>query len=110
MFIASDPSYRGVETALRIRDLARELKLNIRRIALLVSRVRDGLPDKIREAAEKGNLEIAGVIPEDPLIREYDEEGKPLVDVPADSAARQAVVKILRKYVDVEPISGAKAG
>jgi CO dehydrogenase maturation factor len=108
MFISSDPSYRGVETALRIRDLARELKLNIRRIALLVSRVRDGIPERLLEAADKGNLEIAGAVPEDPLIRDFDEEGKPLVDVPADSAARQAVEKILRKYV--EPIAGEKAG
>jgi CO dehydrogenase maturation factor len=108
MFIASDPSYRGVETALRIRDLARELKLNIRRVALLVSRVRDGLPDKLREAAEKGNLEIAGAIPEDPLIRELDEEGKPLVEVPQNSPARQAVERILMAYV--EPMASAGSG
>jgi CO dehydrogenase maturation factor len=84
------------------------LKLNIRRVALLVSRVRDGLPDKLREAADKGNLEIAGAIPEDPLIRELDEEGKPLVEVPQNSPARQSVERILMAYV--EPMASAGSG
>jgi len=108
MFIASDPSRRGVETALRIRDLARDLKLNIRRMALLVNRLRDGLPDKLRRAAEERNLEIAGMVPEDPLISDLDEEGKPLVEVPEDSPARRAVEAILSKYV--EPLAGKEAG
>jgi len=103
MFIASDPTVRGVRTALRIRDLARELKLDIRRIALVVSRVRDGLPENLRRLAEEANLELAGVVPEDPLIVELDEEGKPLVELPAESVARQAVEDIVSRYLDAAP-------
>jgi len=103
MFIASDPTVRGVRTALRIRDLARELKLDIRRIALVVSRVRDGLPENLRRLAEEANLELAGVVPEDPLIVELDEEGKPLVELPAESAARRAVEDIVSRYLDAAP-------
>jgi CO dehydrogenase maturation factor len=99
MFIASDTSVRGVRTALRIRDLVRELKLDIRRIALVVSRVRDGLPENLRAIAEEANLEIAGVIPDDPMIRDYDESGKPLLDLPPESVARQAVEKIVGSHL-----------
>ena len=99
MFIASDPSVRGVRTALRIRDLARELKLDIRRMAMVVSRVRDGLPENLRAIAEEGNLEVAGVIPDDPLITDLDEGGKPILDLPADSPARQAVEGIISRYL-----------
>lgn len=99
MFIASDPTVKGVRTALRIRDLVRELKLDIRRMALVVCRVQDGLPDNLREIAEEGNLEIAGVVPHDPLVVKLDEEGKALVELPLESSARQAVDDILSKYL-----------
>ena len=99
MFIASDPTVRGVRTALRIRDLARELKLDIRRIALVVSRVKDGLPENLRAIADESNLEIAGTVPEDPLISALDEEGGAIVSLPPDSPARVAVEEILARYV-----------
>ena len=99
MFIASDPTVRGVETALRIRDLARELKLNIARMALVVSRVRNGLPENLRAIAEAGNLEIAGAVPDDEAIRDYDETGRALSELPEGSAARQAVEEILAAYI-----------
>jgi CO dehydrogenase maturation factor len=100
MFIASDPSVRGVRTALRIRDLARELKLDIRRMALVVSRVRDGLPENLRAIAGDAHLEVAGAIPEDPLVMDLDEAGKPLTELPEVSEARKAVEEILRKYLN----------
>lgn len=99
MFIASDPTVRGVQTALRIRDLARELKLDIRRMALVISRVRDGLPENLRGIAEEGNLEIAGWVPDDDLLRDYDESGKALTDLPEESPARRAIEGILEDYV-----------
>ncbi len=100
MFITSDPTVRGVETALRIRDLARELKLNIARMALVVSRVRNGLPENLRAIAEGGNLEIAGAVPDDEAIRDYDEAGRALSDLPEGSPAREAVEGILAAYVE----------
>lgn len=99
MFIASDPTVKGIRTALRIRDLVRELKLDIRRMALVVCRVQDGIPDHLREIAEEGNLEIAGVVPHDPLVVKYDEEGKPIIALPLESLARRAVEDILPRYL-----------
>jgi CO dehydrogenase maturation factor len=99
MFISSDPTVRGVETAVRIRDLARELKLNIARMALVVSRVRNGLPDNLRAIAEEANLEIAGAVPDDEAIRDFDEEGRALSELPEGSMARHAVEEILAAYV-----------
>ncbi|OFW56130.1 MAG: carbon monoxide dehydrogenase [Candidatus Solincola sediminis] len=101
MFIASDPSVRGIRTALSIRDLARELKLDIKRMALVVTRVRDGLPQNLRAIAEEANLEVAGVIPEDEMIRDFDEQGKALSALPEDSSARQAVNRILDGYLEL---------
>lgn len=108
MFIASDPTMRGVETALRIRDLARELKLDIARMALVVSRVRNGLTDNLRALAEEGNLEVAGAVPDDDMLREFDEVGKALSDLPPESSARRGVEEILGAYL--KPAAGAKGG
>jgi CO dehydrogenase maturation factor len=99
MFIVSDPSVRGVRTALGIRDLARELKLEIKKMALVVTRVRNGLPANLRTLADEANLEVAGVIPEDEMVREFDEEGKALSALPEDSSARRAVNEILDAYL-----------
>lgn len=102
MFIASDPSVRGIRTALSIRDLARELKLDIKRMALVVTRVQDGLPENLRALAKEANLEVAGVIPEDPMVRSFDEQGKALSELPEDSSARRAIEEILGAYLDLE--------
>ena len=100
MFIMSDATVRGVETALRIRDLAREMKLELRRLALVVTRVQGELPGAVRERAEEGNLPLAGWIPDDPLVRELDEEGRPLVELPEESAAWKETRRILDWWMD----------
>ncbi len=105
MFITSDPTVRGVETALRIRDLARELKLNIARMALVVSRARNGFPDNLRAIAEAGSLEIAGAVPDDDEVRSFDEEGKALSELPGSSPARKSIEEILAAYVEA-PAAG----
>jgi CO dehydrogenase maturation factor len=104
MFIISDPSVRGVRTALGIRDLARELKLDIKRMALVVTRVRNGLPENLRALAEEANLEVAGVVPEDEMVREFDEEGKALSNLPDESSARRAVNQILDAYLALDGV------
>lgn len=96
MIIMSDATVRGVETALRIRDLGREMSLELKRIALVISRVQDGcIPEGVARRAEEGNLKIAGFLPDDPLVREYDGAGRPLLELPDESAAYQAVRSIL---------------
>lgn len=101
MIIMSDATVRGVETALRIRELAREMSLELKRLALVISRVRDGIPEGVARRAEDGNLKIAGFLPDDPLLRELDGDGRPLVELPADSLAYQAVKAILDENVVV---------
>ncbi len=103
MFVSSDPTVRGVETAVRIRDLARDLKLNIARIALVVTMVRNGLPDNLRAIAENGNLDIAGAVPDDDMVTDFDQAGTALSDLPEESPARQAIEEILAAYVHVSP-------
>ncbi|MBE9580539.1 MAG: AAA family ATPase [Proteobacteria bacterium] len=99
LLIASDPSQRGIQAARRIRDLARDLKLEIKKEILVINRVNGHLPPEIKDAADAAGLNLAGCVPEDPLISRYDTEGRPTVELPEDAVSVQALNKIFEGTV-----------
>ncbi|MBU4385944.1 MAG: AAA family ATPase [Actinobacteria bacterium] len=99
MFVVSDPSRRGLETAARIRALARELKLEIRKIFLVVSRVREPVGGDLERSIESTGMDLAGVIPEDEQVSRLDVAGKPLTELPPDSTAVEAVRNIMENVL-----------
>ncbi len=64
---------------------------------VIANRVRDGLPPRTKEEIDKQGLALAGIIPEDPLIAEFDSQGKPTLELPNDSIALQAAYSIFQK-------------
>ncbi|MFI5332406.1 MAG: shikimate kinase, partial [Desulfobaccales bacterium] len=48
---------------------------------------------------ETSLMELAGLIPEDPLIAEYDSQGRPTYQLPANSPALQAAYEIFAKLL-----------
>jgi len=99
LLIISDPSVRGVITAARIRDLIKELNLEVRHSFLLLNRVQNGLQPEIEAQANKLSLPVAGTIPADPVLYEYDLEGKPTFTLPRDSKALRSSWEIFEKLV-----------
>ncbi len=99
MFIMSDPSQRGLVTAMRIRDLAKEMEIAVGRFYLVVSRVRGPLAGPLASAVEGLDIELAGVIPDDTELSRLDEEGRPLLELSDDSAARTAVREIMEEVL-----------
>lgn len=99
MFAVTDSSVRGIRSAGRIKDLIAELKLNIGKLALIVNRVPEGLEEATRAEIEALGIELAGVIPHDPNVYQYDLEGKATFLLPDDSPAVVAVASILDKYL-----------
>ncbi|NOY53506.1 MAG: carbon monoxide dehydrogenase [Deltaproteobacteria bacterium] len=95
LLLMSDASRRGVQAAHRVQGLVNELKLNIKRTALILNRV-EGEPDPelLRYIKEQGMI-VAGVVPADPAITEYDARGKPIIQLPDDSPVVVAFEKIL---------------
>lgn len=106
LFIVSDSSRRGILTAARIRDLIRDLNLNIRRDLLVVNRVPGELSADILDEIKKQNLELAGAIPQDEEIYRYDLAGKPTFDLPETSPAVQAARRILERFIHETAASG----
>lgn len=98
LLIISDASRRGVQAAGRIQALAREVNINVKQMGLIVTKAPEGKLDAgIEEEIEKQDLNLLGVIPMDPQVYAYDCAGKPTVDLPDNSLAKQEVKKIMQK-------------
>jgi CO dehydrogenase maturation factor len=98
LLLVTDCSRRSVQAVARIRDLAKELKLSVGDIHLIVNKVPNGiLNDGIKEEIAKHNLDLIGVVPMDEMIYEYDSSGRPLVNLPEDSKSKIAINEIIDK-------------
>jgi CO dehydrogenase maturation factor len=97
LLIVSDPTMRGLKTAERVTQLIEELKTQVSNTRLIINRVPTGsddepaLPLELSEFIDEKGLKLAGLIPMDPLVAEYDVVGQPLVQLPQESPARRAV-------------------
>jgi CO dehydrogenase maturation factor len=99
LLMISDPTVRGVMAAARIRDLIGELNLEVGKAFLLLNRVQNGLQPDIASQAERLSLSVAGAIPADPVVYEYDMEGKPTATLPRDSRAVQSSWEVFDRLV-----------
>jgi len=99
LFVVSDPTRRGILTAARIRDLIHELDLRILRDILVINRVQGEPAPDLSAEAKKQNLELAGTIPVDELVYQYDLEGRPTFHLPSGSRSVQAARSIFEKCI-----------
>jgi len=99
LLLVADPSWRSIQAARRLQDLARQLKLGVGRAALVVNRLENGLSERSQAEIDAQGLELAGLIPQDPLVAEYDREGRPTYTLPQDSVALQAAYDLLAKLL-----------
>jgi CO dehydrogenase maturation factor len=99
LIVVSDPTRRGVQSAARIFELTRELRLNIDRKALVVNQAKNGQLDSIRKAVEGFQMDLAGVIPEDDLVRDFDLTGRPTTELGRDSKALEAAYGVFEKIL-----------
>jgi CO dehydrogenase maturation factor len=97
IILVSDCSRRGIQAAGRIAQMINELGLKVQKTGLIVNRAPDGImSDSIKEEIALQSLDLLGVIPQDPLVYEYDSEGIPLIQLPMESKMRQALNDIMQ--------------
>ncbi len=94
LLVVSDPSRRGIQAAARILVLTQELPLNIKKKVFLVNQAKENQEADIEKSAKEFGLELSGIIPEDPLIREFDVSGKPTTQLTMESKAVEKAFKI----------------
>jgi len=95
LFMVTDPTKRGMETAKVIEALAKRLEVRFARSCLIVNKVTEQDRDFCRESG----MEITGTVPLDENITRYDREGKPFLFLPDDSPAVLAIQELMTKTV-----------
>ena len=91
LFIISNHSVKGVRTVARIRDLVAELKLVVKKQAVLINFAPTKLAPMVSEELARLGIEPTLLIPEDEQVHQYDLELKPLLDLPDTAKAVRAV-------------------
>lgn len=94
LILMTDPSLRGLRTLGRIKDLISELSLDVRKLGVVVSRTQNGLSQEFHQEIKRIGLNLAGIIPNDPLIYQHDSKGIPLTKLSPDALSKSAVREI----------------
>jgi CO dehydrogenase maturation factor len=108
LLIASDYSVKGIRTATRIRELVDGLKLDVKRVSFIVTRVPAALDEHITGELAELRIEPIAFIPMDPQIQRFDLEQRSLLELPDTSPAVQAVKKLIDNILVQNPVGGAK--
>jgi CO dehydrogenase maturation factor len=99
LLVVSDTSRRSLQSAFRINELARKLNIGVGQSFLIVNQVKAPLAEPVHDAIAQSGLTLAGTIPEDPAVYEFDLNGKPTIDLPEDNLTVQAAYRIFEKII-----------
>jgi CO dehydrogenase maturation factor len=99
LLIVADTSRRGLQAGLRIDKLARELNIGVGKSYLIINQAKSDIPSKVLDIISQDGLELAGIVPEDDAVYEYDLNGKPTIDIGEDNRAVQMVYSIFDRII-----------
>lgn len=99
LLIITDPSRRGLQSAIRIDDLAGRLNIGVGKSYVVINQVKEAPSEKALEMIHEGGLELAGTVPEDRTIYDFDFNGRPTIEMPEDSSSVQAAFGIFEKIM-----------
>jgi CO dehydrogenase maturation factor len=94
LLLVTDASQRGLFAAEAMVALSKELDINVRQRYLIVNRVLGQLPGSFRARIDAMGVPLLAMVPYDAQLVEFDGEGRPLVDLPADAPVSHAVEAI----------------
>ncbi len=98
LFLVTDYALRGLRAVRRIHSMLDSLKLEVKEIAIIVTRGPEELSDTFLKEVKETGIPIAGIIPQDPALLEYDMERRSILDLPDDSLSVAALNKIMDEY------------
>ncbi len=100
LLLVSDASLRGLVAAETMVGLSKELEINVRHAYLVINRVQGELSPALRAKAETLGVPLLETLPYDPQVVEFDSQGRPLVELPADAALSKAVTGIAERLLN----------
>jgi CO dehydrogenase maturation factor len=100
LFVVSDASKIGIETAGRIKQLGKAMDISIGRNMLVINRATNGTTTKLEDTTIKQGFDEVHIISDDDTVEEYNIEGKSLLSLPKESKAVSDVVIILTQMME----------
>ncbi len=100
LLIVSDTSRRGLQTAIRINRLANELNIGVSKSYLIINKTKEKPSDVAVNMIKDNGIEIAGTIPDDNTLYEYDLNGIPTIKMPNDNKAVKAAFEIFNTILN----------
>jgi CO dehydrogenase maturation factor len=99
LLIVSDSSRRGIQAAIRIDDLAKRLNIVVGKSYAVINQIKEAPSDQALKMIEAGGLELAGTVPEDRTVYDFDFNGRPTIEMPEDCPSVQAAFTIFDKIL-----------
>ncbi|MFP4039555.1 MAG: AAA family ATPase [Desulfosudaceae bacterium] len=100
LLIVTDASRRGLQAAVRIHELAMQLNIGMKKSYLILNQARQEPSEKVLEIIKDSGLELAGAIPADDTLVDFDFEGRPTIELPDDNPALKAAYAIFDKIIE----------
>jgi len=88
MFVVLDQSKLSLNTALRIKGLAKEVDINFKKLFLVQNK---GQNKNFEKEAEKAGIKVIGILPEDKEIMRLYSEGKAIIGIDKKAGAFEGV-------------------
>ncbi|MGB3211521.1 MAG: AAA family ATPase [Desulforhopalus sp.] len=101
LYLVTDYSLRGLRAVRRIHTMLQSLKLDVKNMAIVVTRAPEVLSDAFMAEVEEIGLPIGGIIPNDPALLEFDMERRSLLELPDNSLSVVAVQKLMEENCPV---------
>jgi len=99
LLLVSDPSRRGLQAALRIDELARELNIGVGKSYIVINQVKEPPSAGVLKMIADAGVELVGTVPEDETVYDFDYRGRPTIQMPETSPCVQAAFAIFDRIV-----------
>ncbi|MGD9364469.1 MAG: AAA family ATPase [Desulfobacteraceae bacterium] len=99
LLIITDTSRRGLQAGIRIDKLSRDLNIGVGKSYLIINQAKSEMPPEVKDIISQDGLELAGTVPADDAVYEYDLKGQPTIDISEDNPAVKAVFEIFDKIL-----------
>ncbi|MBW2251396.1 MAG: AAA family ATPase [Deltaproteobacteria bacterium] len=99
LLVVSDTSRRGIQAAVRINKLAKDLNIGVVKSYLIINQTKNGIPEAVSNILNDEDLELVGMIPMDNTIYDYDLNGQPTIEMPENIKSVEAAFEIFEKII-----------
>ena len=104
LLLISDPSIRGIQTAVRISTLLKELDTRVKDKFLILNRNQVPVSKAAKKLIKESGLTLLGSLQEDRVLLEADRNNAPLKNILSSSSAFNALGQIMKKIINSKNI------